>query len=261
MQRQLHTARGLGARPISVMTVRRRLHRGGLKSRAAAIKPGLTRRHMRLRLEWGREKREWTRQAWRNCLFCDESRFCLVQEDRTRRVWRRRNERRHDAGLVNRREAFGGGGLMVWGAIGHNYKSDIIFIQGNLTARRYLDTIIIPQIRPYAGALGPADFVLVDDNALPHRAEIVNTYLEEEGIQRMDWPPKSPDFNPIENIWGIMKRSLSRRLRPDHNLRDLRRLISEAWEEIPIETVNRCVRTMNKRARQAVENQGSYIDF
>ena len=114
---------------------------------------------------------------------------------------------------------------MVWGAIAHNYKSEIVFIQGNLTARRYLDTIIQPHIRPYAGAVGPDNFVLVDDYALPHRGDIVNDFLDNEGIQRMDWPPKSPDFNPIENIWGIMKIKLSRRLLTHHNLRDLRRLI------------------------------------
>lgn len=261
MQRRLQAARGPGARRISDQTVRNRLHTDGLKSRTAAVKPGLTPRHMRLRLEWGLEKRQWTRQAWNSCLFCDESRFCLVQDDKSRRVWRRRFERRHHADFVNRREAFGGGGVMVWGAIAHNYKSDLVFIDGNLTARRYLDTIIIPHIRPYAGALGPDNFVLVDDNALPHRGGIVNCFLENEGIERMDWPPKSPDFNPIEHIWGIMKRKLSRRLLPQHSLQDLRRFMVEEWQELPMNTINNCVRSMPRRARQSVEQRGSHIDY
>ena len=200
MQRRLHEVRGRGARRVSEQTVRNRLHADGLRSRSAAVKPGLTRRHERLRLAWGREKREWTREQWANCLFCDESRFCLAPDDNTRRVWRRRRERRHHPNLINRREAFGGGGVMVWGAIGHNYKSDLVFIEGSLTAARYLDTILRPHVRPYAGAIGPDNFVLVDDNALPHRGRVVNAFLDNEGIQRIDWPPKSPDSNPIERL-------------------------------------------------------------
>ena len=39
----------------------------------------------------------------------------------------------------------------------------------------------------------------MDDNARPHRAGVVNDYLEDEGIERLDWPSRSPDLNPIEH--------------------------------------------------------------
>ena len=94
---------------------------------------------------------------------------------------------------------------MVWGAIGHNYKSDVVFIEGSLTACHYLDTILRSHVRPNAGAIGPDNSVLVDDNVLPHRGRVVNAFLDNEGVQLMDWPPKSPDFNPIENLRGFMK--------------------------------------------------------
>ena len=67
---------------------------------------------------------------------------------------------------------------MVWEAIAHDYKSEIVFVDGNMTARRYLYTILILHIRPYAGAIGQDDFIYVDNNAQPHRAHIMNVYLE-----------------------------------------------------------------------------------
>ena len=44
------------------------------------------------------------------------------------------------------------------------------------------------------------------DNARPHRAHVVNDYLEDEGIERLDWPLRSPDLNLIEYAWGALQR-------------------------------------------------------
>uniref|UniRef100_A0A673ZBN2 Tc1-like transposase DDE domain-containing protein n=1 Tax=Salmo trutta TaxID=8032 RepID=A0A673ZBN2_SALTR len=68
---------------------------------------------------------------------------------------------------------------------------------GSLTAIRYRDEILRPLVRPYAGAVGPG-FLLMQDNARPHVAGVCQQFLQEEGIDAMDWPARSPDLNPIE---------------------------------------------------------------
>ncbi|GFV16469.1 transposable element Tcb2 transposase [Trichonephila clavipes] len=42
-------------------------------------------------------------------------------------------------------------------------------------------------------------------------ADIVDDYLESEGIARMAWPAYSPDLNPIENLWDALGRAVSSR--------------------------------------------------
>jgi hypothetical protein len=54
-----------------------------------------------------------------------------------------------------------------------------------LTGIRYRDEILAPIVRLYAGTNGD-DFILMDDNATPHRARIVNEYFQQETNERMD---------------------------------------------------------------------------
>ncbi len=70
---------------------------------------------------------------------------------------------------------------------------------GALTAVRYQDEVPEPVVRPFARALGQ-DFVLMHDNARPHTVRVVQAYLEQEGIDVMEWQARSPDLNPIEHL-------------------------------------------------------------
>jgi hypothetical protein len=70
---------------------------------------------------------------------------------------------------------------------------------------RYRDEILHPIVRPYAGAVGDG-FILMDDHCRPHRARVVTDYLENEKIERIEWPSCSPDMNPILNMPGTCYR-------------------------------------------------------
>jgi hypothetical protein len=83
---------------------------------------------------------------------------------------------------------------MVWGGIIRDGRTDLHFLErGTMTGVQYRDDILDVYTRPYTGALGPA-FILMDDNARPHRAREVEQYLQQEAIIRMDCQAHLPDY-------------------------------------------------------------------
>jgi hypothetical protein len=73
-----------------------------------------------------------------------------------------------------------------------------------------LDEILNTQVRLYAGATGNW-IILMDDNARPHTANVVQEYLERQGITCSDWPARSPDLYPIEHVWNELQVRISAR--------------------------------------------------
>ncbi|CAJ0958209.1 unnamed protein product [Ranitomeya imitator] len=61
----------------------------------------------------------------------------------------------------------------------------------------------------------------VSDNARPHVARVCQQFLQDEGIEAMDWPAHSPDLNPIEHIWDIMSRTINQRHVAPQTLQEL----------------------------------------
>jgi transposase len=61
----------------------------------------------------------------------------------------------------------------------------------------------------------------MDDNARPHRALIVQHFLQQEAVQTIPWPAMSPDMNPIEHVWDFIGRKIYQRNPKCQNIDEL----------------------------------------
>ena len=98
---------------------------------------------------------------------------------------------------------------MVWGAIRFGWKSRLLIIDGTLTARRYLVTILHGKILPYFNRNPRAIFM--HDNSRPHVAAACQDMLRDSNINVLPWPAFSADMNPIEHLWDILGRRVRAR--------------------------------------------------
>ncbi|GFV55082.1 transposable element Tcb2 transposase [Trichonephila clavipes] len=84
----------------------------------------------------------------------------------------------------------------------------------------------------------------MDDNCRPHRTNLVEDFLFEEGIVRMECPACSPDRNPIEHVWDALGRRVAGRQPPPQTLQELERALLEEWDRIPQLVINSLIDSM-----------------
>lgn len=246
-------------RVISSATVRRRVLSSGLRSRRPLRVPLLTPRHRATRLHWARIHQNWLLAQWRHVIFTDESRFGLVSDDYRVRVWREPHR-------INRLEnaiavaPYRGGTEMFWGGIMFNRRTPLIHIPGTMTGQYYLQNIINAIIVPLSNELGD-QFIFMDDNARPHRTRAIQETLENQNINRMDWPPNSPDMNPIEHVWDYVSRAIFNRNNPPRNAQELVIAATEEWRNLSQETINNLIIGMHRRVNALLRSRGSNTEY
>ncbi|GFW61427.1 DDE_3 domain-containing protein [Trichonephila clavipes] len=97
-----------------------------------------------------------------------------------------------------------------------------------------------------------ADFLFMDDNAHPHRANFVDECLQSEDIPRMDWPAYSPDLNPIDHMCDMLGRRIAALQPPLTCLPKLRRALLDEWCNIPQVQIDNLILSMPRRSEISI---------
>lgn len=245
---------------VSDQTVWRRLHEANLHARRPLRTPALRRGNRGQRLEWAREHLFWEDNQWSVVLFTDESRFGFHPDTRRVRVWRvpgRESRLQHPQEV----HSYHGGTIMVWAGIRVGGRTDLVWIRSTMTAEKYRNEVLVPIIYPHRQQMGQ-EFTLMHDNARPHTARVVTSWLQEHDVSVLGWPAQLPDLNPIEHAWDMLQRRALRNFPANIATEEQLFLhLSRTWDNIPQQDLDNLIQSMKNRCRTVINVMGGFTDY
>jgi hypothetical protein len=150
---------------------------------------------------------------------------------------------------------------MVWGSFGGNTVGDLVKIDGKMNQKDY-HAILQRHAKTSGLRLIGKGFVLQQDNDPKHTSRLCKNYVKSLEVRKilknMEWPPQSPDCNPIELLWDELDRRI--RKREITSGTQLWEVLQQEWRLIPTETLAKLTQRMPRVCKAVMRAKGGYFE-
>ena len=149
--------------------------------------------------------------------------------------------------------------VAMWGGFSSAGVSDLHLFTGSLYAADLRRIYAAHLLQSTRRLFGSAAWWLLHDNDKRHTGGEVSSWLFSQGVQSLDFPPYSPDLNPIENLWADLKRRVEARNASD--IAQLQQHVREEWAASDPSLLARLAHSMPARCRAVVANHGHRTSY
>lgn len=246
---------------IHPITIRRALKRCGLRATPKVKKPLLRAKHLRDRLEFAKKYADWTVEDWKRVIWSDETKICRFGSDGREWCWKTPGSPLKP-NHVTKTVKYGGGSIMIWGCFTAHGVGFLSKIEGSMDAALYCNILEdeLQQTIDYYG-IDRAKLIFQHDNDPKHTARATMEKLRELGFSTLSWPAQSPDLNPIEQLWGLLKRRLAKYERVPSSMAELWERVPIEWDKIMQEECLHLIESMPKRVAAVIKAKGGYTKY
>lgn len=150
---------------------------------------------------------------------------------------------------------------MVWGIFSYQGAGRLHICQGNMNKEQYLYVLQTRVMQQMLDWFPRGDGVFMHDKAPCHTARICSNFLSTQQFSVLDWPGNSPDLNPIENLWKIIKS----RLEPESvtTREEMIALVIKYWNRDAgvKETMKNLIESMPRRLQGVIKAEGGHTKY
>ena len=221
----------------------------GLESYVKPKKPRLNPVQIKKRLIFARSHREHIFDYWKNVMFTDESKFNLYGPDGNKRAWRRPGSVLLDH-HIRKMVKYGGGSMMVWGAICYKGVGKLVFVDGKMDSEQYESILGLGyKMTIEMHDIDRGNLIFEQDNDPKHTSKSTKNWMEMNGFNVFEWPSNSRDMNPIEHVWNDVDMRSQKKSSQARNIDELRSQVEEEWYKTSPEYIKGLFKSMPRRIK------------
>ena len=161
----------------------------------------------------------------------------------------------------------GGGSIMLWSAITYAGTGWICKIDGNKDKALYKEILVDEQSKTIDYLcqklkLRRDQDVFQHDNDPKNTSKLVKKYLQNQEYRVLQWPAQSPDLNPIENMWQLLKIRLNEYETPAKGMAELYERVSQVWYDIiTVKECQKVIESMPSRIKLCIKAKGYWAKY
>jgi DDE superfamily endonuclease len=157
---------------------------------------------------------------------------------------------------------YGGGSVMIWGCMAAEGPGEMFLCEGRLNSKKYIEVLEAcynVSLEKIFKNEDKSSILFQQDNAPCHTALHTKEWFLNNHIKVLDWPAQSPDLNPIEHLWAMLKKRIKR-----HGVtskKNLIEVIAQEWAKITQTDCEKLVGNMVQRIKAVINAKGGATKY